>query len=434
MIEIDTLIIGAGLCGLSCGYHLRKAGRKDFLILESNPYPGGLSSSIHQDGFVFDWSGHLLHLHSPEGKKLVRSLLRGNLLKINRSAWIHLYGAQTRYPFQANTYGLPPSVVSECVTGFLKAYQADKTPVHTGPFDKWASALFGDGICKHFMYPYNRKLWQYPLDKMTALWCGAFVPRPKPEEVIKGAYFDQGKAFGYNASFLYPEKGGIGALASALAEKTGNISYSTRVLSVDMAKKQAKVRGRNGAVETIRFKRLLNTAPLKEFILAATGCPPAVKTAAHKLKCAGIDILNLGVKGKVSDKHWLYFPEKKYPFYRAGIASNFSAHIAPRNTASLYIEIPHESLPVTQRAVVAGLRDAGILGKGNTVITAQRLAVPYAYVIYDKERNAAMKTIMAALKKRGCVSAGRYGGWKYSFMEEALADGRLAARELLSFH
>ncbi len=432
MIETDTLIIGAGLCGLSCGYHLRKAGHGDFLILESNPYPGGLSSSIRQDGFTFDWSGHLLHLHSPEGKKLVRSLLRGNLLAIKRSAWIHLYGVQTRYPFQANTYGLPPEVVSECVTGFLKAWQAGETPVHTGPFDRWAAALFGEGICRHFMYPYNRKLWQYPLDKMTAEWCGAFVPRPKPEEVIKGAYFEQGKAFGYNASFLYPEKGGIGALAAALAGKTGNISYSTKVLLVSLKKKEALVRSRNGGTETIKFKRLLNTSPLKDFVLSARDCPAAVKNAARRLKCAGVDVLNLGVKGRVSDRHWFYFPEKKYPFYRAGIASNFSGSVAPAGTSSLYIEIPREGLPVSNGEVLAGLKDAGLLKKGNTVITEQRLGIPCAYVIYDKERNAAMKTVMAALKKAGCLSSGRYGGWKYSFMEEALTDGRRAAEELLS--
>ena len=56
-----VIIIGAGLTGLSAAYHLEKKGFNDYLIVEKEDSPGGLCRSIKQDGFTFDYTGHLLH-------------------------------------------------------------------------------------------------------------------------------------------------------------------------------------------------------------------------------------------------------------------------------------------------------------------------------------------------------------------------------------
>jgi hypothetical protein len=55
---------------------------------------------------------------------------------------------------------------------------------------------------------------------------------------------------------------------------------------------------------------------------------------------------------------------------------------------------------------------------------------PYAYVLYDFRREPALRLIFRELGRRGVESIGRYGAWKYSFMEEALLDGRDCAARL----
>ncbi|MDD5630103.1 MAG: amine oxidase, partial [Elusimicrobia bacterium] len=60
------------------------------------------------------------------------------------------------------------------------------------------------------------------------------------------------------------------------------------------------------------------------------------------------------------------------------------------------------------------------------------LAIPYGYVLYDFQRGPALAAIFAELGRLGAESIGRYGAWKYSFMEEALLDGRACAERLLS--
>ena len=68
-MHVKTLILGAGLTGLSTAYHLERQGQTDYLLLEQAAAPGGLCASRTVRGFTLDCGGHLLHLHTPYGKK-----------------------------------------------------------------------------------------------------------------------------------------------------------------------------------------------------------------------------------------------------------------------------------------------------------------------------------------------------------------------------
>lgn len=51
--QVDVIIIGAGLTGLTLAYHLRRLGRK-VQILESSQHVGGAIQTFHQEGFTFE--------------------------------------------------------------------------------------------------------------------------------------------------------------------------------------------------------------------------------------------------------------------------------------------------------------------------------------------------------------------------------------------
>jgi protoporphyrinogen/coproporphyrinogen III oxidase len=50
---IDSVIIGAGLTGLSTAFYLKKAG-KDFMVLENRTQPGGVIETHTEKGFVYE--------------------------------------------------------------------------------------------------------------------------------------------------------------------------------------------------------------------------------------------------------------------------------------------------------------------------------------------------------------------------------------------
>jgi oxygen-dependent protoporphyrinogen oxidase len=49
----NTIVIGAGLTGLTTAFYLKKAG-KDFIVLEQNDRVGGVIKTMHKDGFTFE--------------------------------------------------------------------------------------------------------------------------------------------------------------------------------------------------------------------------------------------------------------------------------------------------------------------------------------------------------------------------------------------
>ena len=51
-MQVNTLILGAGITGLSTAYHLETLGITDYLLLEKDAAPGGLCKSEHRQGFT----------------------------------------------------------------------------------------------------------------------------------------------------------------------------------------------------------------------------------------------------------------------------------------------------------------------------------------------------------------------------------------------
>jgi protoporphyrinogen oxidase len=75
-----TIIIGAGFAGLSRCRRL-KGG---FLVLEAGKKPGGLCTTEIKDGFVFDYTGHLMHLRHKETEKFILKNTPVRMNKISR--------------------------------------------------------------------------------------------------------------------------------------------------------------------------------------------------------------------------------------------------------------------------------------------------------------------------------------------------------------
>ena len=178
-----TLIIGAGLTGLSCAYHLGG----DYLLVEKESEPGGVvRTRVRHGGFYCDGTGHWLHLRNDAMKALVNKLLPGQFVEHERKAVIHSHGVFTPYPFQANTHGLPREVVLECLLGLLKARHPEDfglTKPASAPqnFRECVERLFGEGISKHFMVPYNEKLMGVKLEEISASYADRFILKPSLE-------------------------------------------------------------------------------------------------------------------------------------------------------------------------------------------------------------------------------------------------------------
>jgi protoporphyrinogen oxidase len=439
MEEQSTVIIGAGLTGLSCAHHLGG----DYLLVEREMEPGGIvRTRVRLKAFMCDGTGHWLHLRNAGMKELVNKLLPEELVEHERKAVIFSHGVFTAYPFQANTFGLPREVIMECLLGLLKAKHPEdfgQKPATEPPknFLEWIVRAFGEGIAKHFMTPYNQKLLGVNLTELMPAFAERFIPRPSTEDVIKGALGFSRESLGYNAKFVYPRRGGIGALSKALANALKKPpQYGVQVTGVDI--KQKTVTFADGKVT--KFKRLLNTMPLVRFISLLKDAPPEVRTAAANLRATTVHYFDIGVRGKgaaASHYHWVYFPEPEYIFYRAGSYSAVHAEAAPPGCRSYYVEMSggasewlSQPEKLKQR-VLADLKRARILAEDDEILFMELCEIPYAYVIFDQHYEQSRGLLLDYLNANGVLTGGRWGGWGYGGMEDAMLDGKAAAETLM---
>lgn len=425
-MHVNCLILGGGLTGLSTAYHLQQAGHSDYLVLEKENEPGGLCRSIYKDGFTFDYSGHLLHLHTPQGKKLVRQLLGTNLHRLPRNAWIYTKNSRVPFPFQAHLYALPPNVRRACVKGLLAAKRTAKTPPRN--FEEFCLRAFGKGIYQAFMRPYNTKLWGRAPRELTCEWCGPFVPVPSAAQIKQSAVKKPSKPFGYNASFYYPKQGGCGALAYALAARVKNLQLSTPVTQIDL--KNKTVRAGN---KSFSYDYLVNTLPLTAFVNLLQD-KAGLSRFSRQLACQPVTVYHVAFKGKAPSFHWIYTPDKQDPFYRVGVQSSFAVSNARKGCYSLYVELPGRVRPSRTRAqqIRRALVQKGIISGSDEKLVEFWQTFPCAYVVYDKHRTPAVQRILNDLQSHGCFCAGRYGLWEYSFMERSLLQGKELAKQLAS--
>lgn len=431
----EVVIIGAGLTGLSAAYHLEKQGFFDYTIVEQEKKAGGLLRSVEEKGFTFDYTGHLIHISNPYFKEFLETVSDLNDYNLTtRKAAIYSHNVLTDYPFQINLHGLPTDVAVECIEGYINRNRHVKNPQN---FHQWVLKHFGAGFGKHFFFQFNRKLLSYDLTKVHADQLGRFFPSTDLRSIIRGTIEKKPPAgVGYNSSFYYPKTGGIEFLIQQI-KKQLNVPVFTehKVASIDLINKTISYT--NGKTEP--YKTLISTMPLSELLpCLQTTSQTALHNAAHKLIYNTVININLGFSvDDIGSHHWLYFPERAIPFYRMGFWHNLNNSAAPQGASAVYGEVSYnpkqtslaQAEALTNKTVEHMLK---YLKVDYSHIVAQKiLNIKHAYVIYDTWRQKHIPSLLESLKDQHIHSTGRYGGWKYSGMQEAVLDGKQAATDAL---
>lgn len=432
---VDVVIIGAGLTGLSAAYALESAGFYNYVLYESENRPGGLLRSEHHNGFTFDRTGHWIHISDPAFKKFINDVSSLDSYSTHeRNAHVYSYETLTPYPFQMNLKGLPISVIAECVEGFVKRKKSSREPL---TFKQWVLKHFGEGFGKYFFYDYNSKILSYPVTKIHPAWTGRFVPQTTLEQIIAGATLGSTeKKVGYNSDFYYPLNGGIEFLIKAIKQKLKNpIVTSAHVSGINFDTKE--ICFADG--KKTEYQKLISTAPLKSLLTMGKSSRFDCAGLASKLLCNSVVNINIGFKNDIGvSSDWIYFPEKKYPFYRLGFWHNIAPQLVPAGSSAVYGEfsfIPER----TSQALQTKMTDEALakmlaflkFSEGDVVLRKD-LHLRHAYVIYDQWRQDNLPRILTLLRDNDVTSTGRYGEWKYSSMQEAYQDGTRAAAEILS--
>ena len=123
-------------------------------------------------------------------------------------------------------------------------------------------------------------------------------------------------------------------------------------------------------------------------------------------------------------------------FSRGDLVTNVSDRMAPPDKAGLYVELSSrepQALEALLPAVAEGLCDMRIIDHAREIRFARLRRIDHAYVVFDHAYYPSLQAIQPFLEAQRIFSSGRYGGWNYSSMEDALLFGQKAAEQAQRF-
>ena len=210
-----VVVLGAGPAGLAFSHRFGK----NTTILEKSGEVGGLCRSVNFLDGTFDIGGHSFHTPHQEVQDFVRSLMGSSLVQQSRDARVWVSGEMIPYPFQHHFNKLKSTeVVQDCLDHQVNQEKVDNAT----NFEDWIKHRFGAGVAKHFMLPYNRKLWARDLTKMTCDWVGQRVATEKKGEEVAGIR----QPLQSDSQIAYPAEGGFGTIFETLADHCHGIEFN----------------------------------------------------------------------------------------------------------------------------------------------------------------------------------------------------------------
>ena len=276
---------------------------------------------------------------------------------------------------------------------------------------------FGKSIAEKFLIPYNEKLYATNVNRLDVNAMGRFFPYANKEEIIRN--FKNPINDSYNSTFTYPRGGAIEYVNSLYRRIDANkLSLNEQLCHIDLKNKIAKTSKRE-----IKFDRLISSIPFP-FLLDICN----VEYNKNFYSWNKVLVFNLGFdkKGRDTVNHWIYFPEKKYSFYRIGYYDN----IYQTNKLSLYVELgfSKEKKVDSQeylKRILKDLKLAEIIDDHKLVAYSSVIMNPaYVHISQDSENDKLEK--MKLLSDYDIHSIGRYGEWTYCSIE----DNIIQAKEL----
>lgn len=466
----NIVIIGAGPTGVGAALRLVDLSIRDWVLIEAGSHVGGLSTTdCTGEGFLFDMGGHVLFSHYPYFDSALDSAGLAWREHV-RAAYVYMHGTRIPYPFQLNVTGLPEPIRSECIEGALAS--PDGSTAHADNFDDWFTQGMGEGIARHFMRPYNRKVWATDPADMGTGWLGERVATIDKEELQRRAASNtMQNGWGPNSTFRFPQDGGTGAIYKQIVEQfiaPHHVRLDTRVVGFS----EKGVLLDNG--EVIESKAVISTMHLAD---AADMCGLATKATRNALRTISTHVVGLGIRGTPSEElqatSWMYFPGPDVPFYRATVFSNYGSNVPPPDVRlltkwtvtsdslvpgseiesegpywSLMMEVseaPEASEPASAELIAACAKACVVLGlidEEAQIVSVYHRRLPHGYPVPTLARDSEasrLRTALETARSYPILSRGRFGAFLYevanqdhSFMQGVEAVERLVVgrREL----
>lgn len=429
-------ILGTGMAGFGAAYRLRQAGIKgDCRMYDKNSYIGGHTASFEtNDGFIFDDGPHISFTDDKRLQDLLAKNIDQEYETLKATVNNYWQGHWIKHPAQCNLHGLPTDLIAEVVDDFVEAKYKSNGDIRN--YKEWLYAKFGETFAETFPMVYGKKYHTVDAENMDIDWLGPRLYQPDLQEVLKGALEHSTPDVHYVDKFRYPTNHGFVHYLHKFTE-LADIQLNYNVTGINAQNKL--IHFENGKI--VEYDEIISSIPLPELVTGIIDdVPDDVVEAGEKLACTSCIIVNIGLdRNDFTDAVWSYFYDPDIIFTRLSFPHQMSPNNVPPGGGSIQAEIyfSDKYRPVDRKPedciepVISDLKRCGLINKKDTILHTSTLFIKYANVIFDLDRQEALKKVHGYLDDIGINYCGRYGDWGYQWTDQAFKSGEDAAQTIL---
>jgi protoporphyrinogen oxidase len=448
-----VVIIGAGPAGLTAAYQLKKAGVSS-IVVEKDDVVGGISRTVHHDGYHFDIGGHRFFTKVRAVDDLWREILPPeDFLKRDRLSRIYFNRRFFDYPLKATNALLGIGIWNSILV--LASYARSRAfPIRDErTFEDWVCNRFGRRLYGIFFKTYTEKVWGIPCTELSADWAAQRIQGLSLVSAVKNALLPRGVGSGGGViktlidSFDYPKRG-PGMMWERAAEKVSGdgceihmrscierIFWSgDRVIATEASSDTGTTR--------IEGSEFISTMPIRELVAKLDPEPPEeIARAAARLSYRDFLTVALIVdRPNLFPDHWIYVHDTDVKVGRVQNFKNWSPFMVPDASKSCvgleYFCFEGDGLWTTpdDELVELAKREMDLLGliPADAVESGVVVRMPKAYPVYDEGYADAVATIrqfVDGLENLHLV--GRNGMHKYNNQDHSMLTAMLAVENIL---
>jgi len=423
-------ILGGGASGVLAALFLDKK-QFTYEVLEAKANLGGHASSIFDRGYVFDYGPHIMFSKDKEILDFMIRSLGENVHRCTRHNKVYFKDRLVKYPFENDLNSLPLQDNYECLMGYIyNPYREEYA--NPANLREWLLKVFGKGICERYLFPYNEKVWNLPVDQLSMFWADR-IPNPPKEDIIKSALGFETEGYLHQLYYHYPRNGGYQAITEAWAQRINKPTTEFPIKQVN--------RLSDGKYEIVSgnrkktFDQLISTLSIHDFIEIATfEIPSHVRKAAKNLIVNPMYVINFGIKGVDKNQYTaIYFPDPEFYVNRLSFPATFSPENAPQGHYSVQAEITcrpdSKTWNMSEKDILAhvkqGLKVRGLLPTSDTEIVYEEVVrSKYSYVVYDVHFQKNADIIRSWFPSVGIHLLGRFSYFEYINIDGAVHRAR----------
>jgi len=405
-------------------------------MYDKNPYIGGHTASFEtDDGFIFDDGPHISFTEDERIQELLAENINHEYETVKASVNNYWKGHWIKHPAQCNLHGLPPELIVDVLDDFIDAKYKSNGEVNN--YKEWLYAKFGETFAETFPMVYGKKYHTVDAENMDIDWLGPRLYQPDLREVLEGALKPATPDVHYIDKFRYPTEHGFVHYLENF-KSMAEINLNHKVTSIDTEKKQISF----GSGDTIQYDEVISSIPLPELTGGIIkNVPEEVVEAGNKLACTQCILVNIGIdRDDFTEAIWTYFYDPEIIFTRLSFPHHMSPNTVPDGCGSIQAELYYSDKyrPVDRKPedciepVISDLKKCGLIKEDENIIHKSSSFISYANVIFDLDRQEALKTVHDYLDEVGIRYCGRYGDWGYIWTDQAFKSGEGAAGQLLS--